>query len=120
MFLHYVLDEWFAEQVQPRLRGPSTLVRYCDDFVMLFAQQRRRRARAGGAGQAAGEVRAATAPGQDPSDRLPAAGRARGCWQTGLATTFNFLGFPHVWVNTRKGKATVWQLTAKDRLGAYA
>ena len=37
VFLHYVLDEWFAEQVQPRLRGPSTLVRYADDFVMLFA-----------------------------------------------------------------------------------
>ena len=39
VFLHYVLDEWFAEQVQPRLRGPSTLVRYCDDFVMLFAHK---------------------------------------------------------------------------------
>ena len=37
IFLHYVLDEWFGAQVQPRLRGPSTLVRYCDDFVMLFA-----------------------------------------------------------------------------------
>src|SRR5207302_5636956 len=36
IFLHYVLDAWFAEQVQPRLRGPSTLVRYCDDFVMVF------------------------------------------------------------------------------------
>jgi RNA-directed DNA polymerase len=37
VFLHYVLDEWFAEQVQSRLRGANTLVRYCDDFVMLFA-----------------------------------------------------------------------------------
>ncbi len=34
--LHYVLDEWFAQQVQPRLRGPGTLVRYCDDFVVLL------------------------------------------------------------------------------------
>jgi hypothetical protein len=39
VYLHHVLDVWFAEQVQPRLRGPSTLVRYCDDFVMLFAYQ---------------------------------------------------------------------------------
>ena len=31
--------EWFAEQVQPRLRGPSTLVRFCDDFVVLFAHK---------------------------------------------------------------------------------
>jgi retron-type reverse transcriptase len=37
VFLHYVLDEWFADQVQPRLRGPSTLVRFADDFVAVFA-----------------------------------------------------------------------------------
>jgi hypothetical protein len=33
VFLHYVLDDWFAEQVQPRLCSASALVRYCDDFV---------------------------------------------------------------------------------------
>ena len=37
IFLHYVLDEWFSDEVRPRLRGPSTLVRFADDFVMLFA-----------------------------------------------------------------------------------
>ena len=39
VFLHHVIDEWFTQQVQPRLRGPSTLVRFCDDFVMLFAHK---------------------------------------------------------------------------------
>jgi hypothetical protein len=34
-----VIDKWFTQQVQPRLRGPSTLVRFCDDFVMLFAHK---------------------------------------------------------------------------------
>jgi hypothetical protein len=33
------LDEWFAEQVQPRLRNGSMLVRYCHDLVMLFASK---------------------------------------------------------------------------------
>jgi hypothetical protein len=33
-----------------------------------------------------------------------------------LATSFNFLGFSHVWGRSRKGKAVVRQLTAKDRL----
>jgi retron-type reverse transcriptase len=37
IFLHQVVDVWFAREVQPRLRGSSTLIRYCDDFVMLFA-----------------------------------------------------------------------------------
>ena len=36
VFLHYVLDEWFAAEVQPRLRRRSTLVRFADDFVALF------------------------------------------------------------------------------------
>ena len=33
-----------------------------------------------------------------------------------LPTTFNFLGFTHVWGKSRKGNSTVRQLTAKDRL----
>jgi RNA-directed DNA polymerase len=37
VFLHYVLDEWFAAVVQPRLRGRAFLIRYADDFVMAFA-----------------------------------------------------------------------------------
>jgi retron-type reverse transcriptase len=37
VYLHYVLDVWFAEEVQPRLRGRAFLIRYADDFVMGFA-----------------------------------------------------------------------------------
>lgn len=36
VYLHHVLDVWFRTQVQPRLRGRSELVRYADDFVLLF------------------------------------------------------------------------------------
>ena len=37
IFLHYVLDEWFERDVQPRLKGRSFLIRYADDFVMGFS-----------------------------------------------------------------------------------
>src|SRR5882762_3184067 len=37
VYLHYVLDVWFAEEVKPRLKGRAFLVRYADDFVMGFA-----------------------------------------------------------------------------------
>src|SRR6201982_1085592 len=37
IFLHHVLDEWFENEVKPRLKGNSTLVRYADDAVMAFA-----------------------------------------------------------------------------------
>ena len=31
-----MLDEWFENEVKPRLKGRSTLVRYADDAVMAF------------------------------------------------------------------------------------
>ena len=37
VFLHHVLDEWFENEVKPRLKGNSTLARFADDAVMAFA-----------------------------------------------------------------------------------
>ena len=39
VYLHYVLDEWFRQEVQPRLRGTAHLIRYADDFVILFTHE---------------------------------------------------------------------------------
>ena len=36
IYLHYVLDEWFEQVVKPRMRGEAYLVRYVDDFILLF------------------------------------------------------------------------------------
>ena len=36
IYLHYVLDEWFSEQIQPLLKGKSFIVRFADDFIMGF------------------------------------------------------------------------------------
>ncbi|MGH7436280.1 MAG: reverse transcriptase domain-containing protein [Polyangiaceae bacterium] len=36
VFLHEVLDAWWERDVRPRLRGRGALVRYADDFVMVF------------------------------------------------------------------------------------
>ncbi len=37
IYLHYVLDAWFEEQIQPLLTGKSSIIRYADDFVLCFA-----------------------------------------------------------------------------------
>src|SRR3990172_12487202 len=39
IFLHYVLDEWFMQDVQPRLKGKSFLIRYADDFIIGFEHE---------------------------------------------------------------------------------
>jgi RNA-directed DNA polymerase len=36
VYLHEVLDLWFEREVKPRLHGDATLVRYADDFVIVF------------------------------------------------------------------------------------
>jgi len=117
VFLHYVLDEWFAAEVQPRLRGPSTLVRFADDFVVILAHkddaERVLRVLEKRLGKYGLELH------PDKTRMIdfrfqPQSGHDD-C-QTPLATTFNFLGFTHVWVTSEKGRAMVRQLTAKDRV----
>ena len=36
IYLHYVLDEWFEKQVKPVMRGKCRLIRFADDFVIVF------------------------------------------------------------------------------------
>jgi len=116
VYLHYVLDEWFAGQVQARLRGPSTLVRYCDDFVMLFAYQDDAQRVLAVLAKRLGKYGLQLHPDKTRLvDFRFRAGAAHVDGEAGLAKRFNFLGFTHVWGRSRKGKTVVRQLTAKDR-----
>jgi group II intron reverse transcriptase/maturase len=36
IYLHYVLDEWSEKQVKPVMRGKCRLIRFADDFVIVF------------------------------------------------------------------------------------
>ena len=40
VYLHYVLDCWFSEEIQPLLYGRSCIVRYADDFILGFSDER--------------------------------------------------------------------------------
>jgi RNA-directed DNA polymerase len=39
IYLHYVLDEWFIDQIQPLLTGRSFIIRYADDFLLGFTNK---------------------------------------------------------------------------------
>jgi RNA-directed DNA polymerase len=117
VFLHYVLDVWFTEQVQPRLRGPSTLVRFADDFVALFAAKTDAERLLDVLGKRMGKYGLQLHPGKTQLvDFRKPQQSIRPSGETALATTFQFLGFLHVWGKTRKGYPVVWQQTAKDRI----
>lgn len=36
VYLHYVLDIWFAKFIKPRSKGEVYYVRYADDFIVMF------------------------------------------------------------------------------------
>jgi len=111
VYLHFVLDEWWVRDVLPRLRGSAQLIRYADDFVIVFERQDDA-ARV----QAVLTKRFAKYALQLHPDktRLVDFGRPRrGGKRPG---TFVFLGFTHYWGHSRKGRPTVKRKTAKDRL----
>jgi RNA-directed DNA polymerase len=110
-----LIDLWYTGQVQPRLRGPSTLVRFCDDFVMCFKHKADAERVLAVLAKRLGKFGLQLHPDKTRLvDFRPQ--RSEGEQDSTLPTTFNFLGFTHVWGKTRKGNSAVRQLTAKDRL----
>ena len=39
IYLHYVLDEWYEKEVKPLLQSEGRLIRYADDFVIIFRKR---------------------------------------------------------------------------------
>jgi group II intron reverse transcriptase/maturase len=115
IYLHYVLDEWVATVVGQRLKGRYILVRYADDLVMafevLFDAQRVFRA----LGQRLNRFGLTLHP--DKSRFIDFRFRRPGGQHHPATngTTFDFLGFTHLWSRSLKGKNVVRQVTAKGR-----
>jgi group II intron reverse transcriptase/maturase len=118
VYLHYVLDTWFAEEVQPRLTGRAFLIRYADDFVIGFEREDDARRvmevlpkRFGKYGLTIHPDKTRLVPFQQPAHRRSARGGDR--IEPG---TFDLLGFTHYWARSRKGNWAVKRKTAKSRL----
>ena len=106
VYLHHVLDRWFAREWRPReVRGEAYLVRYADDFVLGFQY----RSDAERFMEAVGERFAAYGLEVHPEKtrllefgRFAEADRAkRG---EGRPETFDFLGFTHYCRTQRNGR----------------
>jgi group II intron reverse transcriptase/maturase len=118
VYLHYVLDEWFEQEVKPRLRGRAFLIRYADDFVIGFTDaadaQRVQEVlpkRFGKYGLTVHPTKTRLVPFRRPTQRPD-----REAPPQERPGTFDFLGFTHFWGKSRKGKNVVKQHTAASRL----
>jgi RNA-directed DNA polymerase len=118
IFLHYVLDDWFEREVQPRLKGRSFLIRYADDLVMGFSHEGDARRvlavlpkRFAKYGLTIHPDKTRLVPFERP-DRGPKPPDASRRESPG---TFDLLGFTHVWSRSRRGNWVVKQKTADSR-----
>jgi group II intron reverse transcriptase/maturase len=118
IYLHEVLDTWFGREVQPRLSGRATLIRYADDAVLFFEREQdahkvmavlpKRFARYG---LSLHPEKTRLVEFRRPDYRAPLL-REGAPPRPG---TFDLLGFTHFWGKSRSGKWLVRRSTAKDR-----
>jgi RNA-directed DNA polymerase len=118
VYLHYVLDVWFAEEVQPRLRGRAFLIRYADDFVMGFACEGDARAVLEVLPKRFGKYGLTLHPDKTRlvAFRPPSPSGKGGPGAPCAPGTFALLGFTHYWGRSRQGKWIVKRRTASGRL----
>lgn len=107
IYLHEVLDRWFHQVVQPRLLGKASLVRFADDFIIVFSK----------VGDALKVKRVL-------SKRFERFGLTIHPDKTRLVDfrrdmepgSFDFLGFTFYWRRSRRGNLVVGMKTASSRL----
>ena len=115
IYLHYVLDEWFENEVKPRLRGAAHEIRFADDAVLCFQYKED--------AERVMEVlpKRFTKYGltiHPEKTRLLEFGRyaeEKAKRQGKKPATFDFLGYTHVCARSRRGKFTVHVRTTKKR-----
>lgn len=117
IYLHTVLDDWFVREVQPRLRGRAWLIRYADDFVIVFAREDDARRvhevlpkRFARYGLELHPDKTRLLDFRRPDRKNDEDDDDKG------SRTFDLLGFTHFWDRTRRGKWVVQKRTASDRL----
>jgi RNA-directed DNA polymerase len=113
IFLHYVLDEWFTEQIQPMLKGESFIIRFADDYLLGFTSREdavrvmevlpKRMAKYGlTLHPEKTRLIDLSEPGQRGEEKQ----------------TFDFLGFTHYMGKSRKGKRVLMRKTSSKKQNA--
>jgi RNA-directed DNA polymerase len=117
IYLHYVLDEWFEQEVKPRMRGEAHEVRFADDFILCFQYKEDAEKVLEVLGKRFAKYgltlhpektrliefgKQAVEKGERPGGKQPA--------------TFNFLGFTHIAKRSRRGNFCIHVQTMSKRL----
>lgn len=112
IYLHEVLDKWFEEVVRPQLEAEARIVRFADDFVIVFCSLRDARKVLSVLRKRFAKYKLEIHPDKT---RLVEFLRPRLRDKRGR-NSVDFLGFTHHWGRSRNNKWIVKQKTSKKRL----
>ncbi|SPR02654.1 reverse transcriptase domain-containing protein [Orientia tsutsugamushi] len=117
IFLHYVIDSWFAKISKENLIGQTGMVRYCDDMVFVFESEADAKRfydvlpkRLNKYGLNINEAKSQMIKsGRDHAANLAKQGKK--------IASYNFLGFTCYWGKSRFG--TTWRLKYTSRRDCF-
>lgn len=112
IFLHHVLDEWFVDVVQPKLKGRSFLVRFADDFILGCEVDIDARKVMRVLSKRFDRYGLSIHPDKSKMVHFRWPSRFSRKSRTG---TFDFLGFTHFWGRSRSGHWVVKRQTMRKR-----
>jgi len=111
VYLHYVIDDWFAKSVVGSCHGRAEMVRYADDTVFCFETERD----ANGFYKALRErLKKFSLELSEEKSQIIKFGRNAG-EESGK---FDFLGFTHITAKSRTGEWCVKKITSQKKLKA--
>lgn len=115
VYLHEVLDLWFEKTIKSRLDGEVHLVRYADDFVLIFQRESDARRVEAVLPKRFKKYGLTLHPTKTRMIDFRHPGRQRAGSGNGRPGSFDLLGFTHYWAKSYTGPWVVKQKTAKNR-----
>lgn len=116
IYLHEVLDCWFVQEVKPRMKGGTFVVRFADDFILGFESKEDAEKvyrvlfkRFGKYGLSLHAEKTRLVPFGSPEQTTDEQSQGE------KPQTFDFLGFTHYWGQSRKGRWVIRRKTMGKR-----
>jgi len=118
IYLHYVLDLWFAKVVKSHCQGEAYLVRYADDFVACFQYETDARRFRAALDERLGKFHLEIEPTKTRVLRFGRFAKRDAQARAEQLAVFDFLGFTHYCGTSRAGRFKLKWRSAKKRFRA--
>jgi RNA-directed DNA polymerase len=115
VYLHEVVDRWFATDVRPRLEGQALMIRYADDLAIAFASEDDARKVLAVLSKRFGRYGLTLHPEKTRLVQFRRPPLRPGGPAHESPGSFDLLGFTHYWGKSRQGSWVVRRKTAPSR-----